>query len=164
MTNGPVNAHLISGPCRSTKHTQPEKKNKVKKLLWPSILTYLHLLNKLTTSTIFRLLAAIIFEISTVFPFSYSKAYITKFDIPVKYVKVTPGSSFEKKTMMGRSPQCYNPSFVKIGLRVPVKKIFQGSLPYIGLEAILVMWPAPYQQMFISMNLKAYILTYLNWA
>ena len=33
MTNGPVNAHLISGPCKSTKHTKPGKKNKVKK--WP---------------------------------------------------------------------------------------------------------------------------------
>ena len=29
-TNGPVNAHLISGPCISTKHTKPGK-NKVKK-------------------------------------------------------------------------------------------------------------------------------------
>ena len=29
-TNGPGNAHLISGPSKSTKHTKPEK-NKVKK-------------------------------------------------------------------------------------------------------------------------------------
>ena len=32
-TNGPVNAHLISGPIISTKHTKPENKNKAKK--WP---------------------------------------------------------------------------------------------------------------------------------
>ena len=31
--------------------------------------------------------------------------------------------------MMGRSPQCYIPSFVKIGL--PEKNIFEGFLPYI---------------------------------
>ena len=78
-------------------------------MAWPSILTYLHLLNKLSTSTIFRPLAAIISEIPTVFPFSYSKAYNTKFDLPVKWVKVTQGSS---------------PSFVKIGLPVPMKIFF----------------------------------------
>ena len=29
--NGPVNAHPISGPSKSTKHTKPEENNKVKK-------------------------------------------------------------------------------------------------------------------------------------
>ena len=53
-------------------------------------------------------------------------------------VKVTPGSSFEQ-TMMGWSPRCYIPSFVKIGLPVLEKKIFEGFLPYIGVAAILVM-------------------------
>ena len=33
--------------------------------------------------------------------------------------------------MMGRSLQCYIPSFVEIGLSVPKKKIFEGFLPYI---------------------------------
>ena len=41
-TNCPVNAHLISGPRISTKHTKPGKK-KVKKS-WASILTNFHLL------------------------------------------------------------------------------------------------------------------------
>ena len=54
--------------------------------------------------------------------FSYKKAYLTKFDLAVKQVKVNPGSSFEQ-TMMSRSPHGYIPSFVKIGLLVPEKKV-----------------------------------------
>ena len=46
-------------------------------------------------------------------------------------------SSFEQ-TMMGRSPQCYIPSFVEIGPSVPEKN-FEGFLPYMGVAAILVM-------------------------
>ena len=49
-----------------------------------------------------------------------------------------PGSSLEQ-TIMGRSPRCYIPSFVEIDLPVPVKKIFEGFLPYMGMAAILVM-------------------------
>ena len=86
----------------------------------------------------FRSQAEIVSEKSTVFSFSYRKAYVTKFDLAVKKVKVTPGSSFEQ-TMMGRSPQCYIPSFVKIGPPVLEKKIFEGLLPYMGVAAILVM-------------------------
>ena len=44
-----------------------------------------------------------------------------------------------EQTMMGRSPQCNIPSFVKIGLPVLEKKIFEGFLPYMGVAAILVM-------------------------
>ena len=84
-----------------------------------------------------RSLAAKVSEKSTVFTFSYRKAEVTKFDLAVKKVKVTPGSSFEQ-TMMGWSPQCYIPSFVEIGLPVP-EKIFEGILPYMGVAAILVM-------------------------
>ena len=62
----------------------------------------------------------------------------TKFDLAVKQVKVTQGSSFEQ-TMMGWSPRCYIPSFVEIGLLVREKKIFKGFLPYVGMAAILVM-------------------------
>ena len=43
--------------------------------------------------------------------------------------------------MMGWSPQCYIPSFVKIGPPVLEKKIFEGFLPYMGVAAILVMRP-----------------------
>ena len=46
--------------------------------------------------------------------------------------------SFEQ-TMIGWSPRCYIPSFVKIGPPVLEKKIFEGFLPYMGLAAILVM-------------------------
>ena len=58
--------------------------------------------------------------------------------------------------MMGRSPRCYIPSFVKIGLPV-LEKIFEGFLPYMGMVAILVMWPASCHQIFISLYLKAYV-------
>ena len=53
-------------------------------------------------------------------------------------VKVTPASSFEQ-IMMGLSPRCYISSFVRIGLPVLEKKIFEGFLPYMGVAAILVM-------------------------
>ena len=70
-------------------------------------------------------MAAIVYEKSTVFTFSYRKAEVTKFDLAVKKVKVTPGSSFEQ-TMIGGSPPCYIPTLVEIGLPVPEKKIFEG--------------------------------------
>ena len=59
--------------------------------------------------------------------------------------------------MMGRSPRCYIPSFVKIGPPVLEKKIFEGFLPYMGMAAILVMGPASCHQIFISLYLKAFI-------
>ena len=49
---------------------------------------------------------------------------MTKFDLAVKQVEVTPGSSFEQ--IMGWSPRCYIPSFVEIGSPVLEKKIFEG--------------------------------------
>ena len=48
----------------------------------------------------FRSLAALASEKSTVNIFSYRKAQVTKIDLAVKYVKVTPGSSFAQ-TIMG---------------------------------------------------------------
>ena len=80
----------------------------------------------------FRSLAAIVSEKSTVCTLFYRKALVTKFDLAVKYVKVTPGSS------LGWSPRCYIPSFVKISLPI-LEKIFEGFLPYMGVAAILVM-------------------------
>ena len=59
--------------------------------------------------------------------------------------------------MMGWSPRCYIPSFVEIGLPVPEKKIFKGFFPYMGMAAILIMWPASCHQIFISLYLKAFI-------
>ena len=38
--------------------------------------------------------------------------------------------------MMGWSPECYIPSYVEIGPRVPEKKIFEVFLPYMGVVAI----------------------------
>ena len=59
--------------------------------------------------------------------------------------------------MMGRSPRCYIPSFVKIGPPVLEKKIFEGFLPYMGMAAFLVMGLASCHQIFISLYLKAFI-------
>ena len=64
-------------------------------------------------------------EKSTVFTFSYGKAFVTKFDLSVNKVKVNTGSSFVQ-TMMGWSPRCYIPSFNEIRLLVPEEKIFKG--------------------------------------
>ena len=61
--------------------------------------TFIHSIRCQLLST-FRSLAAIVSEKSTVFTFSYRKAYVTKFDLAVKWVIVTPGSSFEQ-FMMG---------------------------------------------------------------
>ena len=58
--------------------------------------------------------------------------------------------------MMGWSPRCYKPSFVEMGLSVP-EKIFEGFLPYMGMVAILVMWPLSCHQIFIPLFLKACI-------
>ena len=46
---------------------------------------------------------------------------------------------------------------MEIGKPVPEKKIFEGFLPYMGVVAILVMWPASCHQIFISMYLIAFI-------
>ena len=73
---------------------------------------------------IFGSLAAIVSEKSTVFTSSIEKTLVSKFDLAVKKVKVTPRSSFEQ-FMMGWSPRCYIPSFVVIGLLVLEKKIFE---------------------------------------
>ena len=58
---------------------------------------------------------------------------------------------------MGWSPQYYIPSFVEIGPLVPEKKIFEGFLPYMDVAAILVILPASCHQIFIFLNLKAFI-------
>ena len=55
-----------------------------------------------------------------------------------KKVKVNKGSSFEQ-TMLGWSPQMLIRSFLEIS--PPVLEIFEGFLPYMGVEAILVMLP-----------------------
>ena len=59
--------------------------------------------------------------------------------------------------MMGWSARCYIPNFVEIGLPVLEKKIFKGFLPYMGMVAILVMCPASFHQIFISLYLKAFL-------
>ena len=54
------------------------------------------------------------------------------------------------------SPRCYKPSFEEIGPPVS-EKIFEGFLPYMGVAAILVKWPASCYQIFIFLYLKAFI-------
>ena len=59
--------------------------------------------------------------------------------------------------MMGWSPGCYITSYMEMCLPVPEKKIFEGFLPFMGMVAILVMYPASCHQIFISLYLKAFI-------
>ena len=51
--------------------------------------------------------------------------------------------------MIGPRPQCYIPSHKLMGPLVLEKKIFEGFLPYMGVAAILVMWPRPCEQTFV---------------
>ena len=46
---------------------------------------------------------------------------------------------------------------MEISPPIPEKKIFEGFLPYMGVAAILVMWPVSCHQIFISLYLKAFI-------
>ena len=46
-------------------------------------------------------------------------------------------------------PQCYIPSHKVIGPLVLEKNIFEVFLPYMGVAAILVMWPRPHEQTFV---------------
>ena len=53
---------------------------------------------------------------------------------------------------MGQSPQCYITTLTShkvIGPLVLEKKIFEWFLPYMGVEAILVMWSRPHEQTFV---------------
>ena len=146
-TIGPVNAHLISGlrfeislPGFFQTFTFHTFLSLINCLLLP---TFSHRLQWFLKNPLFSI-------------FSYRQALVTKFDLAVKKVKVNPGSSFEQ-TMIGWSSQCNIPSLVEIGPPVPEKKIFEGFLPYMGVAAILVMWPASCLLIFISSYLKAYI-------
>ena len=58
---------------------------------------------------------------------------------------------------MDRSPRCYNASFAEFSSSVPVNKNFEGFSLYMKMVAILAMWPASYQQIFISIYLNANI-------
>ena len=64
--------------------------------------------------------------------------------------------------MVGWSLRYNIPSFVDIGPPVPEKKTFEGFLPYMGMAAILVMWPASCHQIFISLYLKAFIQNFVQ--
>ena len=65
-----------------------------------------------------------------------------------KKVKVNPRSSFEQ-TLLGPCPQCCIPSPKVIDPLVLEKKIFKRFLTYMGVAAILVMWPRPPEQTFV---------------
>ena len=117
--------------------------------------THFHLLNCLYLPT-FRSQAKIVPEKSTVFTFPIEKP-VTKFDLAVKQVKVTPGSSFEQ-TMMGRSPQCYIPSFMEIGRRFQRSRFLKGFYhiwawqPSLSCEpdaAYKILFPLPKEASYI---------------
>ena len=121
---------------------------KFKKLPWPWIPIY-NVISSIICLHLptFRSQATIVSE-NPVFTFSYTKAYVIKFDLAVTYVKVYPRSSFEQ-TMMGWSPPCYIPSFMEIGPLAGSE-----NLKYKGIAAILVIWPASCSVIFISMYLN----------
>ena len=79
---------------------------------------------------------------------SHIKAKGTKFDLAIKYAKINQKSSFEQ-ILMSPKPQCYTPRPKVTGPLVPEKKIFEGFLPYMGMAAILVMWPRCPEQTFV---------------
>ena len=72
-----------------------------------------------------------------VFTLSHRKTLVTKFDLDVNYVMVTPVSSFEQ-IKMGWGPPCYIRSFVEISLRILEKTIFEGFLPYHGVQCRMI--------------------------
>ena len=84
-TNGPVNAHLISWPTKAQIIQNLEniwKRNDLDCDLQYSH-TFINSISCLHLPT-FRSLAAIVSEKSTVFTFSYRKAYVTKFVLALK--------------------------------------------------------------------------------
>ena len=75
----------------------------------------------------------------------------TKFELAVKKVKVTQGSSFEQ-TLMDNSAQCI-PSFVETGPLVPEKKIFEGFYDIWALRSSCLCDQHHIKQIFISVYL-----------
>ena len=67
----------------------------------------------------------------------------------VKTVYPATNTVYGGITMMGSSSQYYIPSFMEISPSVSEKKIFEGFLPYMGVAAILVMWPRCGEQTFV---------------
>ena len=83
-----------------------------------------------------------------------------------KNIKVHPRSSFEQ-ILLGPSPQCCIPSPKVIGPLVPEKKIFKWFLPYIyiymGVAAILVMWPRPWTNFRSPIPLRLHMKFGFDW-
>ena len=96
-TNGPVNAYLISWPSKA--ENIPGKYMVKNDLDLQYSHTFINSISCLHLPT-FRSHAAIVSEKFLVFTFSHRNALVTKFDLAVKWVKVTRGLSFEQ-TMMG---------------------------------------------------------------
>ena len=91
--------------------------------------------------------AAIVSEISTVFTFSYRLA------LSYQIWPCHKRGQGQPRVIIwtyydGLSPRCYIPSFVEIGPPV-LEKIFEGFLLYMGVVAILVMWPRCRKQAFV---------------
>ena len=66
--------------------------------------------------------------------------------------------------LVGPTPQRYIPSPKVICLLVLEKKIFKLFLPYMGVAAILVMWPGPFWTNFCSAILRSLHMKFeFNW-
>ena len=57
----------------------------------------------------------------------------------------------------GPQPKCYIPSPKAIGLLNPEKMIFKEFLPYMGMVAILVMWPVQLVQILANLSYGVFI-------
>ena len=115
---------------------------KVKKWPWPSILTYAHFF------IWFQVTGCKCSEKSTAFTFSYRKSPCYK-NWPCRKIDQGHSRVIIWTNYDGWSPRCCIPSFMKIGPPVLEKKIFEGFLPYMGVAAILVMWPGCCKQTFV---------------
>ena len=64
---------------------------------------------------------------------------------------------------MDPRPQCYIPRPKVTGPLVPEKKIFEGFLPYMGVVAILVMWPRCPNKLTFPRPIEAPHISGFDW-
>ena len=123
---------------------------KDKKWHWPSILTYFHKFNKMSAPTNFQVTGCNRFsEKIHCFHFFFLQKSLCYQSWPCRKIGQGQPRVIIGQTIMGWSPRCYIPSFVEIGPPVSGKKIFWVFLPYMGVAAILVMWPRCHDQNFV---------------
>ena len=110
----------------------PPPWTKVNQWPWPPVLIFIYVLTKST--------------ICTIFPYKSIKEQ----SWPCCEVGQGQPRIIIWTTYQSPSPWCYIPCLKVISLLVSEKRIcFNGLLPYMGMAAILVTWPGPFEQTFI---------------